>query len=57
MQPHRAPFVVLHYCDCTMAAGGIIQMGLLLVCCVLVDVEPAQNSFDQISTLSGWHQD
>ena len=40
-----------------MAAGGMIQMGLLLLCCVLVDVEPAQNSFDQISTLSGWHQD
>ena len=32
------------YCDCDVTAGGIMQMGLLLVWVVLVEVEPAQNS-------------
>ncbi len=33
------------YCDCFVTAGGIMQMGLLLVWVVLVEVEPAQNSY------------
>ncbi len=35
---------IICYCTCVVAAGGMMQMGLLLVWVVLVEVEPAQNS-------------
>jgi len=35
---------IICYCDCVVTAGGMMQMGLLLVWVVLVAVEPAQNS-------------